>query len=504
MMLLLKRFSTLRWKLVFSYVGVTLATVLTLEAIFVLLMAAFGRSIGDAWTTQSALTNAEQLAQLAAGPLETGEMSQLTHVLYQPMGLVFMFGISEGASKEYSWYEPRVVINHDGLIVASNQPERYLVGSRFQEPQWPQAEILIEQALANESAATDQSEALNMFAVAMPILGSQGQPLGVLYYQQSRLSGDSWSPVNLAQQLAVTTLLLLPCMIPLGLVFGFVTALGFTRRLNRLAQASHAVANGNLAQRVQDTSGDELGQLSRQFNRMAAQLETDTIHLHELAERNARLAQQAQKLAALEERHRLARDLHDGIKQNLFGVNLAIATALNLLKSNTEAAGAKLLEAKEHSLQAQAEMQILLNELRPAGLDERGLVAALEDYLAAFERRQNIKVTGQLVKDLSLPPTHEQALYRVAQEALTNVAHHAHATQVLVEIEATAETVTLCISDNGQGFDPAAIKPGVTLGLQGMRERLSELNGNLTIVTDLGKGTQVTAGLPRPHSDESR
>jgi NarL family two-component system sensor histidine kinase LiaS len=293
-------------------------------------------------------------------------------------------------------------------------------------------------------------------------------------------------------------------MIPLGLVFGFVTALGFTRRLNRLAQASNALASGNLAQRVQDTSGDELGQLARQFNRMAAQLETDTIHLHELAERNARLAQQAQKLAALEERHRLARDLHDGIKQNLFGVNLAIATALNLLKSNTEAAGAKLLEAKEHSLQAQAEMQTLLNELRPAGLDERGLVGALEDYLAAFERRQNIKVTGQLVKDLSLPLTHAQALYRVAQEALTNVAHHAHATQVLVELEATAETVTLRITDNGQGFDPAAIKPGVTLGLQGMRERLSELNGNLTIVTDLGKGTQVTAGLPRPPSDESR
>jgi two-component system, NarL family, sensor histidine kinase LiaS len=338
----------------------------------------------------------------------------------------------------------------------------------------------------------------------MPITNSQGQPSGVLYYLQPRFGVDSWSPANLAGPLAITTGLLLPCIIPLGLVFGFVTATGFTRRLRRLAQASNALASGNLNQRVLDTSGDELGQLSRQFNRMAEQIEADTIHLRDLADHNARLAQQAQKLAALEVRHRLARDLHDGIKQNLFGVNLSIAAALNLLKSDTESAGVKLLEAKEHSLQAQAEMQALLNELRPTGLDERGLVAALEDHLATFERRQGLKVTCQLAKDLSLPLTLEQALYRVAQEALTNVAHHAQATQVSVELEATTDTVTLRIIDNGHGFDPSAIQPGVTLGLQGMRERLSELNGSLTVVTEPGKGTQVMACLPRPPSGESR
>ncbi len=499
----LKRFSSLRWKLVFSYVGVTLATVLALEVIFLVVMGLFGKSISDAWITQSALSNAEQLAQLAAVPLETGDANRLTQVLYQPVGLIFKIGISEEVDNSVWSDEPRVVIGRDGSIVASNQAERYPVGSHFREPQWSQAEELVGKVLASGGTATAQSEALNMFVVAEPIMSSRGQLLGVLYYEQPRSSGDSWSLANLTP-LAATTLLLLPCMIPLGLVFGFVTSVGFTRRLHRLAQASQALASGNLAQRVQDTSSDEIGQLSQQFNRMAAQLETDTVHLHELAERNARLAQQAQKLAALEERHRLARDLHDGIKQNLFGVNLAIAAALNLLRSDTEAASAKLREAKEHSLQAQAEMQALLNELRPAGLDERGLVAALEDYLASFEQRQGIQVTRQLAKDLALPLTHEQALYRVAQEALTNVAHHAQASQVSVELETTAETVTLCIIDNGHGFDLSALRPGATLGLQGMRERLSELNGNLTVTTDLGKGTQVTARLPRPHSDTPR
>lgn len=498
---LLKRFSSLRWKLVFSYVGVTLATVLALEAIFLLVMGVWGSRISDAWITQSALSNAGELAQLAAGPLESGDTNQLTQVLYQPIGLVFKVGLTEETANRYLLYEPCVVVGHDGIIITSNQPARYPGGIQFRETEWPQAGELVEKALTKGIAASDHSEMLNVFAVAMPITGSKGQRLGVLYYQQPRPTIGSWSPANLAGPLAVTTLLLLPLMIPLGLVFGFVTATGFTRRLYRLAQVSNALANGDLDQRVQDMSGDEIGQLTRQFNRMARQLETDMIQLRELAEHNARLAQQAQRLAVLEERHRLARDLHDGIKQYLFGVNLATAAAINLLETDIEAARTKLLESKEHSRQALFEMQTLLNELRPADLEERELVIALGDYLAAFERRHGIRVDWQPAKDLSLPPIHEQALYRIAQEALTNVARHAQATRVSVEIETTPEAITLRIIDNGLGFDPSAIKPGITLGLQGMRERLSELNGVLTITSVPDVGTQLIATLPQTFSN---
>ena len=189
------------------------------------------------------------------------------------------------------------------------------------------------------------------------------------------------SPSSLGVPLLTTTLFLLPCTIPLGLIFGFVTTTGLTRRLRHLAEASNALAGGDLSRRVQDPSGDEIGQLARQFDRMAEQLEADTTQLRELAERNARLARQAQMLAALEERHRLARDLHDGVKQHLFGVNLATATALNLLDADPEAAHTKLQEIRELGRQAQAEMVALLNELRPAGLAERGLAAALADHL---------------------------------------------------------------------------------------------------------------------------
>jgi NarL family two-component system sensor histidine kinase LiaS len=249
---------------------------------------------------------------------------------------------------------------------------------------------------------------------------------------------------------------------------------------------------------VDDTSGDEIGQLARQFDAMAGQLEEDTSQLREFAERNARLAEQAQRGAALEERHRLARDLHDGVKQHLFGVNLATSAALNLLDSDLESARARLLEAKDLSRQAQAEMQALLNELRPAGLDERGLIAAVTNLLADFEQREGIEASWQPVEDPALPLIYEQAFYRVTQEALTNVARHAEATQVAAELHVTPDTVTLRVADNGNGFDPAAIQTKTTMGLQGMQERIAGLGGTFTVDTSPGAGTRLEACLPLP------
>jgi NarL family two-component system sensor histidine kinase LiaS len=315
-------------------------------------------------------------------------------------------------------------------------------------------------------------------------------------------SASGPSPGGFGSSLLVTTLVLLPCMIPLGLFFGFITSTGFTRRLRRLSEASSALAGGDLSRRVHDDSGDEIGQLARQFDAMADQLEEDTTQLRELAERNARLAEQAQLGAALEERHRLARDLHDGVKQHLFGVNLATSAALNLLDSDPESTRARLLEAKDHSRQAQAEMQALLNELRPAGLDERGLVAALTDHLAASEHREGIRVVWQPVEDPDLPLIYEQALFRVTQEALANVSRHAEASQVTVELQVTKDTVTLSVADDGKGFDPAAVHAKTTMGLEGMEERITGLGGTFSVDAALGLGTRIEACLPRPADDD--
>ena len=315
-------------------------------------------------------------------------------------------------------------------------------------------------------------------------------------------SAPGLSPGSFGNSLLTTTLVLLPCIIPLGLFFGFVSTIGFTRRLGNLSEASNALAEGDLSRRVHDSSGDEIGQLGRQFDAMADQLEDDTNQLRELAESNARLAEQAQRGAAVEERHRLARELHDGVKQHLFGVNLATAAAINLLDSDPQAAEEKLMEAKDHSRQAQAEMQVLLNELRPAGLDDRGLVIAVTDHLTDFEQREEIVVDWQPEDYPDLPLIYEQALFRVAQEALTNVARHARATRVAVDLHTTPESVTLKLTDDGIGFDPTAAESEHTMGLQGMRERLNNLKGSLTVDSSPGKGTRLVAILPL--SDRAR
>ena len=483
-----QRFSSLRWKLVFSYVGVTLLTVLALELAVLLLLGLFGEPLGDLWVTQSVLGNAGQLAKLASGPLEDGAEDRLAQVLHQPMGLVVKAWFTEDAESAFFLDETRVVVDQQGIVAASNWPDRYPAGSRFQERGFPRAEILVETALANGATASYLSKEINVFAAAVPISSRDGNLIGALYYHQPRSAFSGLSVQNLVGPLAVTTLVLLPCMIPLGLVFAFATATGFTRRLRRLSQASQALAGGDLSRRVRDDSGDEIGQLSRQFNRMAGQLEIDAIGLREMA--------------AVEERHRLARDLHDGIKQNLFGANLAAASAVNLMDSEPNASRKKMMEAIKHNRRAQAEMQALLDELRPAGFGEFGFPEALKNYLTAFGKEHGLETVWKVSGDATLSPDRQQALFRITQEALTNVDRHAHARLVTMDLSAAPDEVVLRIEDDGQGFDPSGAGSSATMGLQGIRERLAEFGGTLAVDSSSGAGTRLVVRLPRGDPSE--
>jgi NarL family two-component system sensor histidine kinase LiaS len=340
----------------------------------------------------------------------------------------------------------------------------------------------VETALANGAPASSLFKETGIFAAAVPIFGRDGKLIGALYHQQPRLATSGFSIENLIQPLVITTLVLLPCMIPLGLVFAFATAAGFTRRLRRLSQASRALADGDLSRRVEDDSGDEIGQLSRQFNRMAGQLEIDAIRLREMA--------------SVEERQRLARDLHDGIKQNLFGTSLATAAAINLLETDPDASRDKLSEAREHNRRAQAEMQALLDELRPAGFGERGFSDALEAYLTAFGKQYGMETVWKASGNAFLPPDRQQALFRITQEALTNIHRHARASRISMELAAAPDAVILRIEDNGIGFDPSTAGFTATMGLKGIRERLAEFGGSLEIDSGPGAGTRLAARLP--------
>lgn len=365
----LKRFSGLQWKLTISYVGVTLLTVLALEIIAILAVVWFGPRIGGVWVRRAALRQAERMAELVADAIETQSPERLAKALDQPTGLALRMLTRKSAgltSEQGRWNDvAHVVIGTQGYVIASDQAPRYPGGHLFSEPGLPEAERAVREALADGATANGLIVELGVLYAAVPLMDSAGAKLGVLYYRQPTLDVAALSLRGLWQPLLATTAVLLPCMVLLGLVFGLVTATGFTRRLRGLVQASHAPA-GDQGDRAADSSDDEIGQLGRQFSAMAERIQADTAQLAELAEQNDRLVQQ---LAALEERHRLALELHDSVREHLFNLNLTSALALNLLDIDPKGARVKLLEAREHSREAQAEMQALLEDLRTADLD---------------------------------------------------------------------------------------------------------------------------------------
>jgi len=214
-----------------------------------------------------------------------------------------------------------------------------------------------------------------------------------------------------------------------------------------------------------------------------------------IAIENARLYEQAQELAALEERQKLARELHDSVSQALYGIALGAHTARTLLDRDPGLAAKPLdyiLALAEAGL---AEMRALIFELRPESLETEGLVAALMKQAAALHARHNIPVETDLCDEPDLPLKVKQELYRVAQEALHNTIKHARASQVNVRLGRTAEAIILEIRDNGRGFDALGSFPG-HLGLLSMQERVKNLGGVLSIESTPGQGTTICARVP--------
>ena len=212
----------------------------------------------------------------------------------------------------------------------------------------------------------------------------------------------------------------------------------------------------------------------------------------------AGLRSRAADLAASEERARLARELHDSVTQALFSMTLQTRAAELLLKRDPAAAADKLASLRDLQRDALAEMRSLIFELRPSGIAERGLVHALRTHAAAIEGRIGLPVAFETTLPAGptgMPLDVEEAVYRIAQEALHNVVRHARAHRVEVRLGVDARELRLSVADDGVGFDPDAVPPG-HLGVDGMRARAERLGGSLTIETGPGAGTRLTVLLP--------
>jgi signal transduction histidine kinase len=241
-----------------------------------------------------------------------------------------------------------------------------------------------------------------------------------------------------------------------------------------------------------------IGVLDLQSEELNAFDESDLVVLQSLAHQaaiaieNARLYEQAQQLATLEERQRLARELHDSVTQSLYSVTLFAEAARRLASGDDrEQMQSYLDQLGGTAQQALKEMRLLVYELRPSALEQVGLVEALRQRLDAVEGRAGMEARLLVEGTVELSAAVEDGLYRIAHEALNNVLKHAEVTSVTVRIRTDGDRVELEVEDNGKGFDPTAVSDRGGMGLINMRERAESLGGSLTVVSAPGEGTRV-------------
>jgi signal transduction histidine kinase len=208
------------------------------------------------------------------------------------------------------------------------------------------------------------------------------------------------------------------------------------------------------------------------------------------------IALQGAELRAVQERQRLARDLHDSVSQALYAIALDIATAQRIVGTDPARLEAVLRDAQGLAEAGLAEMRALLFELRPEFLNQEGLVAALQRQVAAVRARYQLSITVNAEDEPEAVPAIKEALYRVGQEALNNIAKHAGARAVVITLEVSPGELALHVRDDGRGFDAGKSFPG-HLGLRSMRERAASVGGFLQVSSAPGQGTEVTIRVPR-------
>lgn len=480
----LKPFQRLQWKLTFSYTLVTVAALLVVELSILLILLALLNSnfllnaviegFEDAIVPQVA-TYLEQTPPDIAGLNDW----LTTWFNNEPRGSG-QRTVTSGLTINFEPGQQVFVLGPDGRLLAKTPPDDPAeLGQPLDTGTLPQLGEMLPATLNNTGEWQTRYTTLpnGHLLLALPVVGQNETLLGaiVTLLPQPAFNWETLRPLVLVVVFSLVPFTLMAGLV--GALFGFLTARALSRRFRRLSQTADAWSQGDFSAVVQDSSGDELGQLARQLNRMAEQLQN--------------LLQTRQELATLEERNRLARDLHDSVKQQVFATAMQVGAARALLTQAPEAAAQHLVEAEALARQAQQELTGLIQELRPAALEGKGLAEALRDFTADFSRRTAIQVHLRVQGERPLPLSTEQALFLMAQEALANVARHSRAQTAEVRLAWENDTVTLTIKDDGRGFDPAQTAGG--LGLHSMQERVEALDGRLIIESTPGKGTQVTA-----------
>lgn len=341
----------------------------------------------------------------------------------------------------------------------------------------------IEQALHGQaSVGTEVFSAATVAYDAEPVWSKDHRPIGAIFLQVPPPARSSF--FSQLGSLSLSDMLLLLLLPPVGVFFGWIATRGLVDRLQRMVVATTRFAAGDSTQRVLVGRQDEIGQLEEQFNGMAEQLIEQIAQRQQLAEQNARLA----------ERQRISRDLHDAISQDLFSVSMLAAGLQKAMPGDSPFRHQmRTLELTTNTMVR--EMRALLLELRPTTIEHLGLDEALTELVEAYRTRLGISIHVD-GSSQELPERIEQTLIRIAQEALSNAARHAHASEITLALVPCDRGIEFRIQDNGQGFDRKASSLRYGLGLRLLQERVAELHGAVQLESCPGAGTTLTVYLP--------
>lgn len=319
------------------------------------------------------------------------------------------------------------------------------------------------------------------FYFAIPYFDKSEQDVlgaGIIYFESLPTEKDL--PANMLTLLTRSVLILLLAAGLVGTIFGALTARGLVKRLKRFSAATDAWSKGDFSEFITDPANDEISQLAARLNHMAQQLQ--------------QFLKRSQEMAVSEERNRLARDLHDSAKQEALAASFHLGTALALFDRDPKEAKNHLLEADNLVDSVRAELTDLIHELRPPSANGARFDETVNAYVIEWAHQTGIAAALHIQGDAELPLEIKQAIYRIMQEALANVARHSSAENVVVGLEFQNNTTQLSIADDGSGFDTQGHYDG--MGLESMCERAQSLNGDLSIESEEGQGTRVSVTFP--------
>jgi signal transduction histidine kinase len=317
---------------------------------------------------------------------------------------------------------------------------------------------------------------------------------GVMFFivHPSSQTASTLFYTHLATSFLPIALFVLLITVPVAMLCSLIATRGLINRMQRLVDATAGIVAGHYERRLTVPLQQKVGMLElfeQQFNVIAEQLMRSIQQRQLLSEQNARFA----------ERAHIFRDLHDGVKQQVFALTMQISTARALIDAQPELARAHLDNSTALAYEMQQELTALIHSSRPSALDEKGLTTALQEYVTVWSRQQQIPVQ-QHIESFASTPLLEEALLRIMQEGLSNIARHSQATFVRLEISYSRkeQEVRLLLEDNGCGFDStaSALSSKGGIGLQSMRERIEALHGTFSIESSPGTGTRIVALCP--------